>query len=96
MVRGVVVRRREIEVAILAEWLLHKELSSHEPRDFSWPGQFSLLGVPLVVAGCLANRALIYFFVGLDYHLIQDASVLPELALRWQTLRVVGLLGKTW
>lgn len=51
---------------------------SHEPGDLSWLGQFSPLRVPLVVVGYLADRSIIYFLVGLDLHLIQDANALPE------------------
>ena len=94
-VRGAQVRRAEIDGAIPARSLVPPEVSILMPADARWLGQFTPHGIPLVVAGHLADTSVSFFAVLGDSRLRREGALIDPL-LPWQRARVIGLMGKVW
>ena len=91
--RGCLARRTEIDGAIPARWLLPTEIQILIPGDACWLGQLTPRGIPLVVAGRLADTSVSFFAVLGDGRLRSEGALIDPL-LPWQRVHVVGLLGK--
>ena len=71
------------------------EIQTLMPEDARWLGQFTPRGIPLVVAGRLADSSVSFFTVLGDSRLKREGALIDPL-LPWQRIRVVGLMGKAW
>ena len=65
------------------------------PGDARWLGQFTPLGIPLVVAGRLADTYVSFFAVPGDGRLRREGALIDPL-LPWQRTHIIGLMGKAW
>lgn len=95
--RGIASRRAEIKATIPIEWLALLAQPHHTPGDVRRLGQFSPLGIPLLIAGRLLDSSVTYFVINDDGTRLRQHTTASELpSLPWQRVRIVVLRGKEW
>ena len=82
MVRGIQVRRVEIDAYIPHGWLLPAVIRQLLLSDERWLGQFTPRGIPLVVAGHASNSSIQFFSIT-DGSRLQHAGAVIDPLLPW-------------